>query len=85
MDPCQGIVLFPSVHFAIKAEKLIRSEGFPAKLIPIPRHLSSDCGVGLRIPWKEKETIGRILAEASVRIEGIYPLEPKAAPGKTLS
>lgn len=74
MTMAQGIILFPSIHFALKAEKVIKEKGFVSKLIPIPRHLSSDCGVGLRIPWEEKDMIRKVLEEAAVRMEALHPL-----------
>lgn len=42
------VVLFLSVSHALRAEKLLKEAGIPCKLIPVPRHLSSDCGVCLR-------------------------------------
>jgi hypothetical protein len=42
------VVIFHSVHHAIRAEKLINEAEIPCKLIPVPRHISSDCGVCLR-------------------------------------
>lgn len=66
-----GVILFPSIHFALRAEKLVKEKGFPVKLIPVPRHLSSDCGVCLRIPWEQKEMIHSLLEEKGVKIEGI--------------
>ncbi len=74
MTAAQGIILFPSIHFALKAEKVIKEKGFASKLIPIPRHLSSDCGVGLRISWAEKDVIRKALEEAAVRMEALHPL-----------
>jgi len=43
-----GVVLFESVSHALRAEKIIKAENIPCKLIPVPRQLSSDCGVCLR-------------------------------------
>ncbi len=74
MNPAQGVVLFPSVHSALKAEKLTKGKGFSVKLIPVPRHLSSDCGVCLRIPWEDKGPIQQTLIEAGVPIETVHPL-----------
>jgi hypothetical protein len=70
----QGVILFPSIHFALRAEKLVKQKGIIYKLIPIPRHLSSDCGVCLRIPWEEKDDVLEILAQAGVKIDGTHPL-----------
>lgn len=71
----QGIVIFPSIHFALQAEKLLKSRGIPYKLIPIPRHISSDCGVCLRIPWEEKGDVLALLTQEGVKIDGIHLLE----------
>ena len=44
------VVLFHSVSYALKAEKILKSKGIPYKLIPVPRHISSDCGFCVRFP-----------------------------------
>ena len=77
MKMAQGVILFPSIHFAIRAEKLMKGKGIPMKLIPVPRHLSSDCGVCLRIPWEKKEEILALLAQAKVKVAGAYSLPDK--------
>ena len=70
----QGVILFPSIHFAIRAEKLMKEKGISYKLIPVPRPLSSDCGVCLRIPWEKKEEVLGILAQSAVKVDGAHPL-----------
>ena len=70
----QGVILFASTHFAIRAEKLAKAKGLTVKLIPVPRHLSSDCGVCLRFSWAQREEIEAALNEAKVNMEGIHPL-----------
>lgn len=72
-----GVVLFPSTHFALRAEKLLKERGFSIKLIPVPRHFSSDCGVCMRIPWEEREMILGLLEEERVKIEGMHLLPNK--------
>lgn len=73
-----GVILFPSIHFALQAEKLMKEKGISYKLIPVPRHLSSDCGVCLRISWEEKEEVLALLAQAKVRVDGVHPLPDKS-------
>jgi len=68
----QGVVLFASTHFALRAEKLAKEKGLEVKLIPVPRHLSSDCGVCLRFSWNQKREIEETLNQASVPMEGIH-------------
>lgn len=74
----QGVILFPSIHFALRAEKLMKERGIAYKLVPVPRHLSSDCGVCLRIPWEKKEEVLPLLTQAKVKVDGAYPLPDKS-------
>ncbi|MBU2054724.1 MAG: DUF3343 domain-containing protein [Proteobacteria bacterium] len=43
------VFLFPSVSHTLKAEKILKEQGIAHKLIPVPRHIGSDCGVCLRV------------------------------------
>jgi hypothetical protein len=67
-----GVILFASTHFAILAEKLAKEKGCAVKLIPVPRQLSSDCGVCLRFSWDQKKEIEEALNQAGVRMESIH-------------
>lgn len=42
-------VLFRSVSETMWADKLLKSKSVPRKLIPVPRGISSDCGVCIRL------------------------------------
>ena len=78
MKMAQGVILFPSIHFALRAEKLLKEKGTPYKLIPVPRQLSSDCGVCLRIPWEKKEEVLALLAQEKVKVDEAHPLPDKS-------
>jgi hypothetical protein len=67
------VVLFQSVSQAIRAEKLLLGAGIPCKLIPVPRHLSSDCGVCLRFEPACRPRVEAALKERVV-CEAILPL-----------
>jgi hypothetical protein len=56
-----GVVLFESVSHALRAEKIIKAENILCKLIPVPRQLSSDCGVCLRFSFVYKGQIESVL------------------------
>jgi hypothetical protein len=71
----RGVILFVSTHFAIRAEKLAKEQGLAVKLIPVPRHLSSDCGVCLRFSWDQKRELEETLNQAGVQMEGIHCLD----------
>lgn len=42
-----GYVLFQSSQAAMRAETVLRRSGLPVRLVPTPRHLSSECGTAL--------------------------------------
>jgi len=42
------VMLFKAVSYALKAEKILKAEHLPHKLIPVPKQISSDCGICLR-------------------------------------
>lgn len=69
------IILFSSTHHAIRAEKKAKENGFVVKLIPVPRHLSSDCGVCLRCSLEQRENLEQLLRQEGVKIDGIHSLE----------
>jgi hypothetical protein len=62
MDDTFQVVIFHSVHHAIRAEKLINEASIPCKLIPVPRHISSDCGVCLRFSAGFRSSVEDVLA-----------------------
>ena len=47
-QPQYFVMLFKAVSYVLKAEKILKKEGLPHKLIPVPKHISSDCGICLR-------------------------------------
>lgn len=67
------VILFKAVSYALKAEKILKKEGLPHKLIPVPKHISSDCGVCLMIHLDLKNNIMTSLA-GKVDIESVRPL-----------
>jgi hypothetical protein len=57
-----GVLLFESVSAALAAEKVLKDRGIPNKLIPVPKHISSDCGVCLRLVADDLDRAGESLA-----------------------
>ncbi|MBP7342728.1 MAG: DUF3343 domain-containing protein [Smithellaceae bacterium] len=58
-----AVILFESVSHALHAEKLLKAAGVKCKLIPVPRHLSSDCGVCLRIDGADRDRAAGVLTD----------------------
>jgi hypothetical protein len=64
------VAIFHSIHRVLKAEKILKQEGVPFLLIPVPRQLTSDCGLALRFSPEARENLLEILAD-----EGLPPAE----------
>lgn len=73
------VAIFHSIHRVLKAEKLLKQAGVDFLLIPVPRQLTSDCGLALRFSAEVRSSLLTALAEANLspielhqRYEGIY-------------
>ncbi|MDH3359507.1 MAG: DUF3343 domain-containing protein [Desulfobulbaceae bacterium] len=64
-------VLF-SIHFVIKAEKLLKAQNITYELSPIPRAIGSSCGMALEFPCHETQAIQELLTKADIEIIGLY-------------
>ena len=72
-ETAYGVVLFQSVSGALLAEKFLKKNGIKYKLIPVPRHLSSDCGVCIRFSSQDESLVRKALA-GKVEVQEICPL-----------
>ncbi|HIE29817.1 TPA: DUF3343 domain-containing protein [Candidatus Poribacteria bacterium] len=72
--PTYGVVLFHSTQAAIKAEKILKEAEIKIKLIPVPRHLSSDCGICLRFEVDDVLAVKSTLASKNVQTARIHQL-----------
>jgi hypothetical protein len=66
-----AVVLVPSTGHALRAERVLHLAGIETKLIPVPRSLSSDCGVCVRIQVGDSAAAEAALARSGAEHEGI--------------
>lgn len=69
-----AVIIVYSTSYALRAEKILKQAGIPCKLIPVPRHLSSDCGVCVRIKYENHENALRALKQNHLEIDGIHAI-----------
>ena len=69
-----AVILVDSTSHALRIEKLLVNRGLTCKLIPVPRHLSSDCGVCVRILNQELEEVKALLTEHQIINQAIEVL-----------
>ena len=68
------VILVSSTSYAIRGEQILNRAGVACKLIPVPRHLSSDCGVCLRIAREDRQAALKALETAHVVPEAVCDL-----------
>jgi hypothetical protein len=67
-----GVVVFQSTSAAYASEKAVQRAGLECKIIGVPRSLSTDCCLGLRVRWEERAQVEEILRQARIDFVGIY-------------
>ncbi|MCP4593841.1 MAG: DUF3343 domain-containing protein [bacterium] len=70
-----AVILVHSTSHAVHGERVLTRAGVAAKLVPTPRHLSSDCGSAIRVAASTVNAAEKALQEAGVSIDRIEKLE----------
>jgi hypothetical protein len=68
------LFLVPSASHAIHGERVLLSAGIACRLIPVPRAVSSQCGVCLRVDIESASLAEQTLARAGVAVAGTHDL-----------
>ena len=66
-----SVILVYSTSHAIRIEKLLKERKVDSKLIPVPRQVSSDCGVCVRIARTQIETARAVILAAKIEIQNL--------------
>ena len=64
----RSFLLFPSVRYAIKAEALCRKQGVSCQVMPVPRQISSECGMCLEVATASAEDVLNELQQAQFQV-----------------
>jgi hypothetical protein len=83
------VAIFHSIHRVLHAEQLLKTERVAFLLIPVPRQLTADCGLALRIAPAHLAAVFAVLAAADLLPAELYQMrggeyaevELGAAPG----
>ncbi len=63
-----------TIHYVIKGEKILRRVGVEVDVVPVPREISSDCGMALEFFCRDRDRVEQLLAEEDITVVGIYSL-----------
>ena len=68
----KSVFLFSSIHHVMRAEKLLKGKGIKIDLIPVPREISSACGVAIELSADSEVEAFHLLEENKVSILECY-------------
>lgn len=71
------VLIFRGTHQVMSAEKHLKKAGVPMRLIPVPRRLTSDCGLAIRIFSPDRDRARQVLSRS-----GVLPLSVHILLGK---
>jgi len=60
------ILIFRGTHQVLSAEKHLKKAGVPMRLIPVPKWLTSDCGLAIRIHEGDRGRARAVLSAAKI-------------------
>ena len=69
-----AVILVKSTGHAIRAEKVLHIANIGCKLIPVPRQISSNCGVCVRIERTDIDAAKTTLEKNKVTFESIHEI-----------
>ncbi|MCF6178964.1 MAG: DUF3343 domain-containing protein [Geopsychrobacter sp.] len=72
------VAIFNSIHRVMKAEKLLKQAGKDVLLIPVPRQLTSDCGLAIRFSPELRTEVEEIMSASGLQFQELYQRKKKA-------
>ncbi len=72
--PGEIVLIFRGTHQVLAAEKNLKKAGVAMRLIPVPRRLTSDCGLAIRIFPSERERARKVLSRARLLPRSVHIL-----------
>lgn len=68
------VITFYSTHLALKFAKALKDNELQTRLIPVPRSISSSCGIAAKIEEKQLATVKQLCATCKIEYEQVYRL-----------
>lgn len=66
------IVTFYTTSAAMAAEKVCGEAGLPGRIIPVPREITSDCGLGWRTAPENREKTEALFRNLCLEVDGYH-------------
>lgn len=72
MNKQYGYITFKSVSYAMKFETAIKNYDIKIKIIPVPRSISSSCGLCGRFDLEDMDELKSIMIKDNLEYDNIY-------------
>ena len=69
-----AVILVHATSHAIQVERVLQDHDLGVKLIPTPRHLSSDCGAAVRVESSQIDRLRQLLDAAGAPYDRVDEL-----------
>ena len=69
------VVTFDATAAAMAAEKACGQAGLPGRIIPVPREITADCGLGWRTPPETRPQVEALFTSLDLEVEGYHLCE----------
>lgn len=71
------LISFESPHHTVKADKILEKHSFYRMVYPIPREISLDCGLGIRIAKSDLQLVIKLFEENQILYKNIFQIDQK--------
>ena len=68
----ERVATFHTTQEGMRAARMLQEHGVAARLVPVPRWLSADCGIALAFSPADEPRVRAILADAGIEVSGYY-------------
>ena len=66
------IVTFYTTSAAMAADKVCQQNGVPGRIIPVPREITSDCGLGWRTEPEVRGQVEKLFTDLGLEVDGYH-------------
>jgi hypothetical protein len=70
------IFIFDSIHYVLKAEKILSNYLIKIDLIPVPKEIHSNCGMAISIKDKDFDNAKKLILENNINVQ-IFSYNPE--------
>ena len=69
------LATFKTTSMALMFERACRGAGISARIAPVPRKLSSSCGLACEFPCESREAVEGLVREKKIEVGGYHDMD----------